>query len=185
VKMDAEIAKIPKLSDLYELGPAEKAFKQDTFNWLMNQQPSQKWIKVNEFAGKSAYIPIGIIETLLQKILKEFRIEIIREGVMFNAVYVTVRLHYISPVTDQWTYHDGTGAQELQTKKGASPADLSAINKGAVQMSLPAAKSYAIKDAAEHLGALFGRDLNRKEVIGYKPDLDLSARFGNNNDKVK
>ena len=32
----------------------------------------------------------------------------------------------------------------------------------------PAAESYAIKDAAEKLGKIFGKDLNRKDVIGYE-----------------
>jgi hypothetical protein len=34
-------------------------------------------------------------------------------------------------------------------------------------MALPSAKSYAIKDAAEHFGAIFGRDLNRKDIIQF------------------
>ena len=35
-------------------------------------------------------------------------------------------------------------------------------------MAAPAAKSYAIKDAVEHLGKMFGRDLNRSDTVGYK-----------------
>lgn len=31
--------------------------------------------------------------------------------------------------------------------------------------ALPAAKSYAIKDACEHIGKLFGRDLNRTDTL--------------------
>ena len=33
--------------------------------------------------------------------------------------------------------------------------------------SVPAAESYAVKDAAEKLGKLFGKDLNRKDAFGY------------------
>ncbi len=36
-------------------------------------------------------------------------------------------------------------------------------------MALPSAKSYAIKDAADHLGSLFGRDLNRKDAPAFSP----------------
>ena len=32
------------------------------------------------------------------------------------------------------------------------------------------AKSLAIKDATDHLGRLFGRDLNRREVLPYKSE---------------
>ena len=34
-------------------------------------------------------------------------------------------------------------------------------------MALPIAKVAAIKDAADELGALFGRDLNRKDVVQF------------------
>ena len=39
------------------------------------------------------------------------------------------------------------------------------IKSAGVQMALPAAKSYAIKDAVEHIGAIFGRNVNRDGVI--------------------
>jgi len=180
----SEQTKLPKLADLYSIEAAETAFKQDTWNWLMNQQPNPNWIKENKYAGNSKYIPIGTVETLLQKLVKEFRIEVLREGALFNAVYCTVRLHYLHPVTNQWSFFDGTGAAELQTKSGSSAADLGAINKGAVMMALPMAKSYAIKDAAEHFGALFGRDLNRKDVMTFTPDKNLSDKFGSGIDKL-
>ena len=43
--------------------------------------------------------------------------------------------------------------------------------------ALPSAKSYALKDAAELLGDLFGKNLNRKDVLAFigaydTPDLD-------------
>lgn len=170
---------VPKLSEIYSIDSADKAFKQDSFNWVLNQPPNPKWVKENKFAGNSKYIPIGTIETMLQMILKEFRIEILREGALFNSVFCTVRLHYVSPVTGEWSFFDGTGAAELQTKQGASAADLGAINKGAVMMALPMAKSYAIKDAAEHFGALFGRDLNRKDVMSYMPDNATKEKTNN------
>lgn len=175
---------LPKLAELYEVELAEKAFKQDSFNWLMNQKPNPAWIKENKYAGNSKYIPIGTIETLLQKIVKEFRIEVLREGALFNSVYCTIRLHYVSPVTGEWSYFDGVGAAELQTKQGASAADLGAINKGAVMMALPMAKSYAIKDAAEHFGALMGRDLNRKDTLIFTPDEKLNVFVKSNKDKL-
>jgi hypothetical protein len=173
--------KLPKLADLYEIEQVEQAFKNDQFNALMNAEPRKEWVKQNKYAGNSNYIPIGIIETLLQKVFKTFTVEVIREGVMFNAVYVTVRLHLKHPVTSEMFVMDGVGAAELQTKTGASASDLAAINKGAVMMALPMAKSYAIKDAAENLGKLFGRDLNRKDVLAYTTDTNLTEYFTKSN----
>jgi|LakMenE01Jun11ns_1017448.scaffolds.fasta_scaffold9199307_2 hypothetical protein len=176
---------LPTIAELYEVDAAEKAFKQDSFNWLMNQEPKKDWVKENKYAGNSKYIPIGIVETLLQKIFKNPRVEVLREGVMFNAVYVCIRLHYCNPASGQWEFQDGLGAQELQTKAGASAADLAAINKGAVMMALPIAESYAIKDASEKIGKLFGRDLNRKDTMGFAPDGNLVSKFGNNKQKLQ
>lgn len=160
---------LPTLADLYE-DNIELAFKQDQFNQLVNVEPKKDWVKTNKYANNSKYIPIGIVETLLQKLFKQHRVEVIREGVMFNSVYVTVRLHYLNLINNEWTYHDGVGAVQLQTKSGSSPAELQNINNNAVMMALPMAKSYAIKDAAEHIGAIFGRDLNRKDVLELTPD---------------
>jgi hypothetical protein len=179
--MSEEIAvikrQIPLISEIYAGDSLETLFKHDQFNLLMNQQPEPKWILTNAYAGNSKYIPIGIKETLIQRIFKEFKVEILREGTMFNAVYVTIRLHYLHPVTGEWSYHDGTGADQIQTKSGASAADLSSIGNNAVAMSLPKAVSFAISDAADHFGKLFGRDLNRKEVMGFGVDKNLDKEL--------
>jgi len=89
---------------------------------------------------------------------------------MFNAVYVTIRLHFLHPVTGEWDFHDGIGADQLQTKSGASPADLNSISNNAVAMSLPKAVSLAISDATDHLGKLWGRDLNRDKLMTFGVD---------------
>lgn len=164
---------LPIISELYDLNNIDLAFKKDQFNLIMNQQPSPEWILTNKYAGNSKYIPIGIKETLLQRIFKEYKIEILREGTMFNAVYVTIRLHYLHPITGEWSFHDGTGADQVQTKAGASPADLASIGNNAVAMSLPKAVSFAISDATDHLGKLFGRDLNRDKQMAFAVDKNL------------
>jgi len=166
---------LPAIRDLHT--DIEKFEKQDAINFLCNQQPAATWIKTNEYAGNSKYIPVGIIETLLQRIFKEFSVEVLREGVMFNAVYCTVRLHINNPADGKPMFYDGVGAVQLQTKKGTSPADLININNNAVMMALPMAKSYALKDAAEHIGKLFGRDLNRKDVISYDPEQSTIDKY--------
>lgn len=165
-------SELPILSDLYDINNIDLYFKKDQFNLLMNQPPETKWILKNPYANNSEYIPIGIVETLVQRIFKQHKIEILREGTMFNAVYMTVRVHYLHP-SGEWLFHDGTGAVQVQTKKDSSPANLVDINNNAVMMALPAAKSFAIKDACEHIGKLFGRDLNRKETMGFGVDKNL------------
>jgi hypothetical protein len=170
---EKQINQLPTLQELYE-GDVNLLFKNEQFNLLMSQKPNEKWIKENKFAGNSKYIPVGVIETLLQRIFKCYRVEILREGTAFNSVYVTVRLHYTSPVTGNWEFHDGIGAVQLQVKQGSSAAQLENINNNAVMMAFPMAKSYALKDAAEHIGAIFGRDLNRKDTMVLTPNVNNS-----------
>ncbi|MCB0743034.1 MAG: hypothetical protein KDC67_03960 [Ignavibacteriae bacterium] len=143
--------------------------KQDEFQFLVNQEPPEKWIKTHPYIKNHKYIPIDKIEYLLRSIFKnDHRIEILNQGTAFNGVWMTVRVHYKDLITSEWKYYDGVGACELQTKKGTSPADLSNINNGALSMAFPIAKTLAIKDACDHFGNLFGANLNRKDIIPYK-----------------
>lgn len=148
----------------------------DEFNVLINQNPPAKWIKTNPYANNSKYLPIDKVEFLLRKIFKDVDVEVLREGVMFNAVTVTVRIHYTHPVTGIKGFKDGVGASQIQTKKGASPADMANINNNAVEMSLPKALSNAIKDASHKLGRIFGADLNRKDIIEVTVDENLQSK---------
>jgi len=169
---------IPKLADLHH--DVAIAFKNDELNLLLNQAPPVKWVKQHPMVKKeivnaqgqkvkvpSEYLPIDMVELLLTRIFQVWNVEILREGALFNSVYVTIRLHYLDPVTGQMRFHDGTGAVGVQTDAGKSASDLGAIKQAAIQMALPSAKSYAIKDAAEHLGKLFGKDLNRQNAIDF------------------
>lgn len=164
----SEITTLPKIKDLvsdvliYE--------KQDAFNYLMNQEPPESWIKTHPYIKNHKYIPIDKIEYLLRKVFKKYRIEILREGTSFNGVFVVVRVHFKDVVTGDWEYHDGIGAIHLQVKSGKSPSDLANINNGALSMAYPLAKTLAIKDACDMFGKLFGSDLNRRDTLGASMD---------------
>ena len=128
----------------------------DALNKLFYKKPKKDWIKYNALA-KSYYIPIGIIETLLHKVFIRFRIEIVSYSQVANSLAVHIRLHYWDTVHNDWSYHDGIGAVPIQLKKElkSSTIDFTSMQSAAVQMGLPAAKSFAIKDACEHFGPLF------------------------------
>ena len=163
--------KLPKIQDLYN--DKSIARVNDTFVTLLNQPPKPEWVKTHPFIKGYKYLPIERVEYLLKKIFKRYRIEITGQGQSFNGVWVTVRLHYLNPISNEWDFHDGIGAVELQTAKGTSPADLANINNGALGMAMPVAKTRAVKDATDHLGKLFGSDLNRKDDIAYSFDVTL------------
>lgn len=156
---------LPALSDLHH-DPAI-AFKNDQLNLLLNQPPPAAWVKKHPFAKNVDYLPIDKVEFLLTKIFQEWKCEVISYSNLFNSVSCHVRLHFKNPLTGEWNFQDGVGAVDVQTEKGASAADLSKINANAVMKALPAAKSYALKDAAELLGSLFGSNLNRKDTVAF------------------
>jgi len=164
---------LPTVAELFSDNIAE-AFKNEQLNLLLNQEPKKEWIKIHPFIKEYRYIPIDKIEFMLRKLFKRYRIEITGQGTAFNGVWVTVRVHYWSPVTNEYEYHDGIGACQLQTKKDTSPADLININNGALSMAFPIAKTVAIKDACDHFGKLFGSDLNRKDTIPFSMDENLN-----------
>jgi hypothetical protein len=173
------MSNLPTLADL--TSDIEVAYKSDAFNTLMMQPPPAQWVKTHPYVANYKYLPIDKVEHLLRKVFKEYRIEITGQGTAFNGVWVTVRVHFRSPITGEWSYHDGIGAAQLQTAKGTSPADLANINNGALSMSFPIAKTVAIKDACDHFGALFGANLNRKDVVEFAPDARIADAFTKSN----
>lgn len=168
---------LPTLADLFS-DNIEVAGKSEGLNAILNTAPPEKWVKEHPMIPNWRYIPIDKVEFLLRKIFKRYRIEILKTAMLMNAVEVTVRVHYFNPATGEMDFQDGVGAQELQTKKetGALKMDMSNVNRGAVQMALPIAKSYAIKDACELIGNIFGGNLNRKDTIAFVPDQEILSR---------
>lgn len=168
---------LPTREEIIADGDLTTAEKSNNLMVLMNQEPIEQWVKDHPFIkmevdGKRVpyrYLPIARIEFLLRRIFVNYKIEVLKTGLLLNSVECTVRVHYLHPITNEWLFHDGVGCQELQTAKdtGALKLDMSNINKSAVQMALPIAKSIAIKDACDHFGKFFGGDLNRKDAINY------------------
>ena len=160
---------LPSLADLHK--SPQDAFKNDQFNLLLNQPPHASWVKKFPkemgIPGGGEYLPIDKVDFLLTYIFQDWHPEVMSVQMLLNSVAVHVRLHYKNPLTGEWSFKDGVGACPVQVDQGASPVDLNKIKSRGVQIALPIAKSTAIKDAAEELGALFGRDLNRKDIIAF------------------
>ena len=169
--------KLPAIQDLYK-EDLELKQDQNDLNILMNQPPAKTWLKEHPFAKGVKYIPIERIEWLLTRIFIRWHVEIKGIQIIANSVVVTVRLHYQDPITSTMLWQDGIAGVPIQTEKGAGAMDWNKTKSDAVMKAAPAAESYAVKDAAEKIGKLFGKDLNRKDQIGY----DILDRF---NDRVQ
>ena len=164
---------LPSLSELHYDNAT--AFKGDQLNLLLNQSPHATWVKDHPVAKGVKYLPIDKVEFLLTRIFQNWRVEVMGTQVIFNSVAVHVRLHYQRPTDGQWTCQDGLGAVGVQTDSGKSAGDLSAIKSDAVMKALPAAESYAIKDAAEKIGTIFGKDLNRRDTLAFSGSYSPAA----------
>jgi hypothetical protein len=172
--MTQENKNLPTIGELFS-DNLEVAFKNEQLNLLLNQEPKKEWVKQHPFIKGYNYLPIDKVEFMLRKIFKRYRIEITNQGTAFNGVWVTVRVYYLNPSTNELDWHDGIGACQLQTKGGTSPADLININNGALSMAFPIAKTVAIKDACDHFGKIFGSDLNRKDTVPFNMDATMDS----------
>jgi hypothetical protein len=172
-----ETKNLPKLADLYS--DIELKADQNDLNILLNADPAPVWLKDHPFAKKIVtidgkkvnlpmkFIPIERVEWLLTKIFIRWNLEIRSVALIANSVCVTVRLYYQDVVTKEMLWQDGIGAVALQTDSGAGAIEFDKIKSSAVMMAAPAAESYAFKDAAEKIGKLFGKDINRQSQIQY------------------
>lgn len=158
---------LPTIASLYEKDSLPVLQRDAVLQVLVNQEPKKEWVQVHPVT-KDEYIPIERIEWLLTNIFIKWRVEIKSTQLIGNSVVVSVRLHYFNYIENEWSWQDGVGASPLQTDKGAGAIEFDKLKSGAVQMAVPAAESYAVKDAAEKIGKLFGKDLNRKNNLQYQ-----------------
>lgn len=149
---------------------------QDKLITFLNQEPPDAWVKVHPYIKNHKYLPIEKVEFLLKRFFKKYNIEVKEYKQVLNSITCFVRVHYQDPLTNEMLWHDGVGACELQTAKDTGPLKLDAsnINLGAVPMALGIAKSVAVKDACDHIGNIFGANLNRKDSMHFESDITLT-----------
>lgn len=171
---------VPKLEDIYS--DVDLAGRINDLNKLLNAKPKKEWIKQHPIAKKIIidaggnkqevpvdFIPIERIEYLLTAIYLKWRKEIKSVQTIANSIVVVMRLWVLDPVSGEWDWQEGVGAAPIRTKKGAAATDFSQVQDSSVQTGAPAAASYALKDAAEAFGTLFGANINRREDLDYAP----------------
>lgn len=163
--------KIPTLKDL--ISDTEMSLKENNLMIVCNQDPPTAWlayhptakIKINGADSPLPYLPIARVEYLMVRIFGGFKKEVRSVTQINSSVAVTVRVFVKNPVTDEIEWNDGAGA---------APIGKSDIG---VQLALPAAESFAFKDACECWGKLFGKDLTRKDAISYDSLLKVKPKY--------
>lgn len=157
---------LPTVQELRD-GDIMRKGEQTQLNVILNQEPPKEWLKEHPFAKGVKYLPIERVEYLLTRIFINWNVEIKTVQIVANSVVVTVRLYYQDVFSENMLWQDGVGAAPIQTKSGAGAMEWDKTLNDAVMKAAPAAESYAIKDAADKIGKLFGKDLNRADKIMY------------------
>lgn len=161
------------LVDMYNDSKGISKYAKDVnVQLLLNRPVPMSIIKEHPYAKGSdgkplKYISIEFVEWLLSYTFPKWWAEVITYNIIANSVCVHVRLFVHFPDGDGGytvSHQDGLGASPIQTNKGASATDFTAVKTAAIQMALPSAESYAIKDAAKKFGKVFGRGLNREQA---------------------
>lgn len=175
--------KVPSIKEIFadlDLEIQEEKSERNEFNLLLNTAPMDTWLKVhptatfkktNKDGSKEEmpmrYLPIQRVEWLLTRLFIDWYFEIKTCQVMLNSVVVTGTLWYKDFFSDTWLKQDGVGAAPIIVKKD-KPLTAEFVYADSVQKAAPAAKSFAIKDAAECIGKIFGKDLNRADEVSYE-----------------
>jgi hypothetical protein len=174
--------KAPTIADL--IADKEMAFAQDDLNMILNTPVPQQWIKQHPMVKANGnplpYIPVKRVKWLLKRIYGKYEWEIKDCKQVLNAMVVIGRLTITNPVTGEKESQEGVGAAAIQMDKGATQGDLSSIKANAIQIGAPAAESYALKNAAEKFGDIFGGNIYDIDNTAYAPVFNEDVRRAEN-----
>lgn len=171
----SNITKLPSFQEL--ITETEQTIKQNALMVLLNQEPPKAWLIQHPMIKGYSYMPIEKIEYLLTRIFTKWWVEVRSVQIIANSVCVTIRLFVINPLNGETEWQDGIGAAPVQTDKGAGATDWNSVKTDGVQKAAPAAETYAVKDAAEKFGKVFGRDVSRKSSMNYTELLIKKSDF--------
>lgn len=150
----------------------------EQFQFFLNKAPAKSEIKTNPYAGDSQYIPIAIIEKRLDEIYAGlWSVEDCNIHVVANSVLCTLSLKVVHPIAKFEIRRSGVGAIPIQLNKGEKEMSFSTIKSDAIRKNAPAAKSQALRNAAQSLGMIFGRSLNREDISDYQPISEQVEQF--------
>lgn len=154
----------------------EERLKLQNFLKRLNSEPNQSEIKINQHAGNSRYLPISFIEmTLDEYFFGQWSTENFRWQVMANEVVGSIDLIVEHPVSGKTIKRTGCSAVMIRQKRGAGVTQIEEKIHNALEMDFPHLKADCIRNAAQSLGKLFGRDLNRKFADNYRPIITSEA----------
>ena len=128
---------------------------------IAHQEPEK--VAVNKFANNTKYVPISYVEMKLDEMFIDgWNREIKSHDQVLNSVVVVVRISAFNPSNGRDFFRDGIGSKALQLKRGSSAMDIASLQPNACELAYPAATTQAVKNAAQSIGKVFGRDVARE-----------------------
>ena len=125
---------------------ATKETKLLDFKRILNQKPSNKFLKTNEFYGNK-YIPIEILERMLGALYISYQFIIRTQPIVEQGnIIFFVDVVLTNPVTLNQEVYSGVSATPIMPRNGSFTD---------IHPHIPAAKSFAIMNACKHIGRLF------------------------------
>lgn len=135
----------------------------------LGQQPPKQVIDANTYAGGALYVPIGYIQAKLDQVFLSWDWTIIKSEVIHGNCCVTGTLT-VNTISGNTITRSGIGVTEVKVTDAL-------VIKKALEKGYPKADAQALKNAAQKLGNIFGRSLNRKFKFGHVKDDKLIDRI--------
>ena len=149
------------------------------FNSKLHSNPASESIYKTP-DGRAQTVTISHIEMTLDELFFGlWETDNFRWAQIGNEVVGAIDLKVFHPVVNGWLKRQGAAsivimvdkAPDSLTQQEKNQWALNQANKksNALDMAFPKLKAECLKNAAQSLGKLFGRDLNRKKQDGYNP----------------
>lgn len=123
--------------------------------------------------GKARTLPISFVQMTLDELfLGLWESHSFTYSQIFNEVVGSIVLEVTHPITGCKIRRTGAASVIIMQDKDAQIAEFNMTKKkNALDLAFPKLRAECEKSAAQTLGKIFGRDINRKKVDTFKPAL--------------
>lgn len=151
------------------------------FQGKLNREPNPEDLDKTP-DGKARTLPISFIEMTLDEIfLGQWETSEPTYQQIFNEVVGSIVLTVWHPITGRAIRRVGFASVVITQDKDAQISDFNITKKkNALDLSFPKLKAELTKNAAQTLGKVFGRDLNRNKTDTYRPAFKTLGNEGFN-----
>lgn len=153
--------------------------RMEAFLQRLSKYPNQDEFKKTP-DNKAFYLPIDFVETSLDELFYGMWETInFRTQVISNEVTASIELRVLHPISKIWITRTGSASIQIMVDKAPENVtgqeknrwalDIQNKKPNALDMGIPKLKADCIKNAAQSLGNIFGRNINRTNRDVYQP----------------